>query len=156
MFGSPVKRTINLQKGKTYSTSPFSYCPMVALTTGPNTKYFCSISLFQEYGSSVPWSVQSRQASGLSMDATMNGPSHLLCIFPFCMLFRMHLNMRLPSLISRGLTFLFIRLCVSSWYLARLMAACILTISMVSIVGFKSSSVVCWAPSLVLQDLSRI
>ena len=31
----------------------------------------------------MPSSVRSLQASGLTMEATMNGPSHLLCIFSF-------------------------------------------------------------------------
>ena len=64
--------------------------------------------------------------------------------------------MRSPSLISRGMTFLFFHLNVSSQYLARLMAACILTTSMVSTVGFKSSSVASFASLLVLHDLSLI
>ena len=80
------------------------------------------MSLFQEYGSSTPSRVRSLQASGLAIESIRNGPSHLLCIFPYCLLFGIRRRTRLPSLISRGLTFLLRHLRVSSWYLPRLIA----------------------------------
>src|SRR6185436_5529465 len=89
------------------------------------------------------------------MEVTTNGPSYLLRIFPFYFAFGILRSTRSPSLISLGFTFLFFHLCVSSWYLPRLIAACILPASIVSIEGFMSSSILS-APSVVLQDLSLI
>src|SRR6185436_11974722 len=54
-----------------------------------------------------------------------------------------------------GFTFLFFHLRVSSWYLPRLITACIFAASIVSIEGFMSSSIL-FVPSDVLQDLSLI
>src|SRR6185503_15247857 len=110
---------------------------------------------FHEYGSLVPSSVRSLQASGLAIDATINGPSHLLYIFPFCLAFGILRSTKSPSLIFLGFTFLFLHLRVSSWYLPKLIAACILTASIVSIEGLMSSSMFS-ASSAVLQDLSFI